>query len=112
MSAIGRMSVSALAGSGNIANRRRIEQAIENHMQLIHQADSLLTYDSIPDEHHQTQKLEDGTLISRSACNAPAEYLANALEKKGKVNNKYWTSDNGERPLFLFSSFPDPGKKS
>ena len=46
MAAIGRMGVASLASSGTLAERRRIEEAIENHIQLIQQADSLLTYDA------------------------------------------------------------------
>ena len=67
MSAVGRMSVSSMVGSSNISDRRRIEQAIENHIQLIQQADSLLTYDIIPINHikgkteEEGEDVEDGT---------------------------------------------------
>ena len=43
MTAVGRMSVSAIAGSSNLAERRKVEESIENHIQLVQQADSLLT---------------------------------------------------------------------
>ena len=64
MSAIGRMSVSALAGSSNIADRRRIEEAIENHVQLVQQADSLLTYDNIPVAHRNGEESYGQVLLA------------------------------------------------
>ena len=103
MSAVGRMSVSALAGSSNIADRRRIEEAIENHVQLVQQADSLLTYDNIPVAHRNG---EEG--ITR-ACRKPAEYMANALRNNGTVSEEDWKSDIGTS-LQLFPSFPNPGR--
>jgi type II secretory pathway pseudopilin PulG len=111
MTAVGRMSVSALAGSSNISDRRRIEQAIENHIQLIQQADSLLTYDNVPATHRNGAKG-----ITR-ACRKPAEYLATALAQKGLITN---TSEDDWRlgdevaadPNFrLFPSFPEPGRE-
>ena len=106
MTAIGRMSVSALAGSSNISDRRLIEQAIENHIQLIQQADSLLTYDNIPTPHRTG---EDG--ITR-ACRKPAEYLAKALEQKGLISSKQWTEEEDGTSSYarLFPAFPNPGK--
>ena len=111
MTAVGRMSVSALAGSSNISDRRRIEQAIENHIQLIQQADSLLTYDNVPATHRNGE-----TGITR-ACRKPAEYLATALAQKGLITNNAkddWrlgdevTADPNFR---LFPSFPEPGRE-
>ena len=103
MSAIGRMSVSALAGSSKIADRRRIEEAIENHIQLVQQADSLLTYDNVPVAHR------NGEAGVTRACRKPAEYLANALKKQGSISEENWTSD-AEGSLQLFPSFPNPGR--
>ena len=104
MTAVGRMSVSALAGSSNISDRRRIEQAIENHIQLIQQADSLLTYDNVPAAHRNGE-----TGITR-ACRKPAEYLARALNQKGVISNDDWRSESAEGNLQLFPSFPEPGR--
>ena len=104
MTAVGRMSVSALAGSSNISDRRRIEQAIENHIQLIQQADSLLTYDNVPTAHRNGE-----TGITR-ACRKPAEYLARALNQKGVISNDDWRSESAEGNLRLFPSFPEPGR--
>lgn len=103
MSAVGRMSISALAGSSNIADRRRIEEAIENHIQMVQQADSLLTYDNIPVTHRNGK---DG--ITRT-CRKPAEYLAKVLEKKGMINSGDWRSDSSNSGVQLFPSFPNPG---
>ena len=104
MSAVGRMSVSALAGSSNIADRRRIEEAIENHIQLVQQADSLLTYDNVPVAH---RKGEAG--ITR-ACRKPAEYLAKVLDQKGSVSAGDWRSNSANGNIQLFPSFPNPGR--
>ena len=84
MTAVGRLSLSAMAGSSNLAERRRVEAAIENHIQLIQQADSLLTYDSLPSNHRTG---EEG---STRACRNPAQYLATALEQKGLINAADW----------------------
>ena len=138
MTAVGRMSVSALAGSSNISDRRRIEQAIENHIQLIQQADSLLTYDVVP-KNHRIGKVEEvdeevdeelsekNTKITR-ACRKPAEYLATVLKQKGLINNTHWDSKDMEEEeteenqwvlvdkvdanadIQLFPSFTEPGR--
>ena len=103
MSAIGRMSISALAGSSNIADRRRIEEAIENHIQLVQQADSLLTYDNVPVAHR------NGEAGITRACRKPAEYLANALKNQGSISEGNWRSE-GEGSVQLFPFFPNPGR--
>ena len=104
MSSVGRMSISALAGSSNIADRRRIEEAIENHIQLVQQADSLLTYDNVPVAHRS------GEANITRACRKPAEYLAKILDQKGMVNSGDWRSDNANGVVQLFPSFPNPGR--
>ena len=73
MTAVARMGTSALAGSSNYAERRKIEAEIETHIQLIQQADSLLTYERIP------------TADQASACLKPAEYLATVLQENGQI---------------------------
>ena len=73
MTAVARMGTSALAGSSNYADRRKIEADIETHIQLIQQADSLLTYERIP------------TADQASACLKPAEYLATVLQENGQI---------------------------
>ncbi len=104
MSAIGRISVSALAGSSNIADRRRIEEAIENHIQLVQQADSLLTYDNVPVAHRS------GEAGITRACRKPAEYLAKVLDQKGMINNSDWRSESTSGIVQLFPPFPNPGR--
>ena len=104
ISAVGRMGVSTLVGGNKAQNRYLIEQAIENHIQMIQQADSLLTYDNIPDIHRNGE-----TGIAR-ACRKPAEYLAVALKQKGLISNNDWRSGNAGDNLELFRSFPEPGR--
>ena len=102
MTAVGRLSLSAMAGSSNLAERRRVEAAIDNHIQLIQQADSLLTYDSLPSNHRTG---EEG---STRACRYPAQYLATALEQKGLINATDWTLKPESDSIRLFDSFEKP----
>ena len=102
MTAVGRLSLSAMAGSSNLAERRRVEAAIDNHIQLIQQADSLLTYDSLPSNHRTG---EEG---STRACRNPAQYLATALEQKGLINATDWTLKPESDSIRLFDSFEGP----
>ena len=102
MTAVGRLSLSAMAGSSNLAERRRVEAAIDNHIQLIQQADSLLTYDSLPSNHRTG---EEG---STRACRNPAQYLATALEQKGLINATDWTLKPESDSIRLFDSFKEP----
>ena len=106
MTAVGRMGVSALAGSSNLAERRRVEEAIENHIQLVQQADSLLTYDQIPAGH------KNGENGASRACRYPAEYLATALEQEGTVNASNWRGDAGSNGTELFPAFQTPKTKT
>ncbi|WP_052039513.1 MULTISPECIES: prepilin-type N-terminal cleavage/methylation domain-containing protein [unclassified Prochlorococcus] len=64
MTAVSRFSLSALINSRNQLERTRIEAAINDNIQLLQQADSLLTFDSIPSQDEQ-----------QSACNDPPNYL-------------------------------------
>ena len=105
MTAVGRMSVSAIAGSSNLAERRNVEESIENHIQLVQQADSLLTYDRIPLAHR------DGDNGLTRACRKPAEYLATALAQQGAMNNGNWRSNPGANSTQLFTAFDNPGTR-
>ena len=67
MAAVGRFSVSALTASSNQAERTHIEAAINENMQLLHQADAQLTYQSIPEADRAT------------ACSDPAQALSTAI---------------------------------
>ncbi|MAR07416.1 MAG: hypothetical protein CL862_09970 [Cyanobium sp. NAT70] len=69
MTSVAQMSVAALAGSKNLSSRAGIEAAVNNDIQLIQQADSYLTYQSIEDLGDQDD-----------ACQAPTSYLINYLE--------------------------------
>ena len=102
MTAVGRLSLSAMADSSNLAERRRVEAAIDNHIQLIQQADSLLTYDSLPSNHRTG---EEG---STRACRNPAQYLATALEQKGLINAADWKLKPESDSIRLFDSFEKP----
>ena len=82
MTAVSRMGTSALAGSSNYAERRKIEADIETHIQLIQQADSLLTYERIPSAHQS------------SACLTPAKYLAKVLRKRSDRSWRELANDN------------------
>lgn len=77
MTAVAQMSVSALAGSRNLSMRTGMEAAVNNDIQLIQQADSYLTIDSIaPTE--QTNACLDPTnhLISYLNVEVPETDLA------------------------------------
>ncbi len=74
MTSVGQMLTSSLAGSSHISSRRRIENAIEDNIQLVHQADVQLTKDLKLDD----QKLQD-------ACLSPTKFFANELIKEGGV---------------------------
>ena len=121
MSGIGRMTSSAVAGGGNLEERRRIEEAIENHIQLVQQADSLLTYDRIPVRHRTG---EGG--ITR-ACRKPAEYLGTVLSQQGAISAGEWLinqteedsessvdqiNENSDSSVQLFPAFEDPSIKT
>ena len=102
MTGIARISVSALSGSSHLAERRRVETAIDDHIQLVQQADSLLTYKRLPSNH-----LTGENNIPR-ACRFPAEYLAKILKEKGKVNPDNWRDEPGHRPVTLLEEIPNP----
>ena len=51
MSTVARLNTAALAASHTLAERRRIEEAINDHIQLIQQSDSILSYDRLPERH-------------------------------------------------------------
>jgi len=106
MTAVGRLSLSAMAGSSNLAERRKVEAAIDNHIQLVQQADSLLTYERLP-SNHRTGDDE----ITR-ACRKPAQYFATALRQKGRINKQDWknqlSEDADSDSIQLFDSFNDP----
>ena len=106
MTAVGRLSLSAIAGSSNLAERRKVEAAIDNHIQLVQQADSLLTYERLPSKHRTG---EDSTT---RACRKPAQYFATALQQKGRMNKGAWETQSNEDSTTdfaqLFDSFNDP----
>ena len=89
MTSVGQMLTSSLAGSGDIASRRRIENAIEDNIQSIHQADGLLAKYLQLDG----QKLQE-------ACQSPTAFFANELIKEGGVafvkTPTHRDADNGE----------------
>ena len=104
MTAVGRISLSAIAGSSNLAERRKVEAAIDNHIQLIQQADSLLTYDRLPSNHRT------GEGGSTRACRNPAQYLATVLEQKGLINATDWKlkPESESESIRLFEIFEKP----
>ena len=70
LTAVGRISISALSGSRTSSYRAQIEAAINNNIQTMQKEDSYLTYDWIS----QHQDIED-------ACSNPAETLKTHLEQ-------------------------------
>lgn len=89
MTSVGQMLTSSLAGSADIASRRRIENAIEDNIQSIHQVDGLLAkYLKL-----NSDKLEE-------ACQSPTAFFANELIKEGGVafvkTPTHRDADNGE----------------
>lgn len=77
MTAVAQMSVSAMAGSRNLSMRTGLEAAVNNDIQLLQQADSYLTIDSI-DPNEQTNACLDPTnhLISYLNVKVPGSDLA------------------------------------
>ena len=67
MAAVSRFSISALSASSNQAERTQIEADINENIQLLHQADALLTLDSMP------------VANRAAACSAPAQTLSTYL---------------------------------
>ena len=76
MAAVSRLSLSAIANSKHQLDRVRIEAAINDNIQLMQQADSLLEYESIKDEAEK-----------RLACEDPANYLKGKIEENGGKYN-------------------------
>ena len=73
MIAVSNFSTTALSNSSKQSKRIRIETAINENMQLVHQADSILTLESIPEE-------------SRiKACSNPAEHLKTTIESPSEL---------------------------
>ena len=108
MAAMGQISVSSLAGSSKLSERRRIEGSIESHIQLIQQADSLLTYEKIPESHKSGEND-----ISR-ACRNPATYLRTAFEQQGMLSTDDWEVEpaNNLDALQMFPGFQPPGTQT
>ena len=77
MTAFARLAISSMQASSNQLERARIEAAINDNIQLIQRADSLLTYNSIGqgDSNQNEQQL--------AACEQPALYLKEQLELEG-----------------------------
>lgn len=75
MAAVSRLSLSAIANSKYQLDRVRIEAAINDNIQLMQQADSLLEYESIS----EAEKSE--------ACEDPANYLKSKIEENGGKYN-------------------------
>ncbi|QNI57607.1 hypothetical protein SynBIOSU31_00715 [Synechococcus sp. BIOS-U3-1] len=66
-----RISIQSITSGRHRIERDRIEAAIHNNIQLIQQADSMLTLESMPKKDQ------------RSACLNPAAYLKKQLSQKG-----------------------------
>ena len=70
MVGVSRISVQSITSGRNRMERDRIEAAIHNNIQLIQQADSKLTLESIPSNEQ------------REACLSPAQYLRDQLDSE------------------------------
>ncbi|MFL0753705.1 MAG: prepilin-type N-terminal cleavage/methylation domain-containing protein [Prochlorococcus sp.] len=74
MAGVSRLSLSSLVSSKNQLERTRIEAAINDNIQLLQRADSLITFESIP-------RIDEQKL----ACSNPAKYLkTQILESSGR----------------------------
>ena len=110
MTAIGRLSVSAMATSRNQSTRNRIEAAINNHIQLVQMQDSYLTKDAIEDKLGLNTTLE-------LACENPSTFLMEHLQKPEIVGlspdpavSIQW-DDSDPNLLVLTYSFEGPESK-
>ena len=74
MTSVARMMTSSLSSGSDIASRRRIENSIEDNIQLIHQADSRLA-----------DYLESNGEILKEACHSPTEFLAQEFEREDSI---------------------------
>ena len=83
MTAVAQMGVSALAGNKNLSKRAGIEATVNNDIQLLQQADSYLTYQSIDNK--------------EQACGNPTAYLIDHLEQE--VNNSELATRKIERTM-------------
>ena len=106
MSTVARLNTAAIAASHTLAERRRIEDAINDHIQLIQQSDSILSYDRLPERHRSRSGAQP------AACEAPAEYLAMALREQGQMNIDHWQAPSNNNTVQLFHSFGDPSTES
>ena len=102
MSTVARLNTAAIAASNTLAERRRIEEAINDHIQLIQQADSLLSYDRLPSNHRSSLGTQP------NACDKPAAYLAMALRGQGIVDADNWQTPQGNNTIQVFNSFREP----
>lgn len=93
LTAVGRISISALSSSRTSSYRAQIEAAINNNIQTMQKEDSYLTYSWIS----QHQNIED-------ACSNPAETLKAHLEQtvlKPQINGVTRNFDASSRPGIL-----------
>ena len=74
MTSVGQMLTSSLAGSSDMASRRRIEHSIEDNIQSIHHADTRLNHYLQQD----TSRLEE-------ACTNPTRFLADELNRNDSI---------------------------
>ena len=74
MIGVSRISVQSITSGRNRMERDRIEAAIHNNIQLIQQADSKLTLESMPSN------------AQREACLRPGQYLKNQLDSDSGPN--------------------------
>ena len=106
MSTVARLNTAALAASHTLAERRRIEEAINDHIQLIQQSDSILSYDRLPERHRNRSGKQP------AACASPAEYLAMALRERGRMNLDNWQAPSNNNTVELFNGFSEPSTES
>ncbi|MFL0770878.1 MAG: hypothetical protein AB8B36_13580, partial [Prochlorococcus sp.] len=91
IAAVARISTAALTNNSQQARRTRIEAAIRDNMQLIHQADSQLNQESLATA---TEK--------KAACSDPAGYLKTQLEKRAGlsfVEPPLLTNSSGDKAI-------------
>ena len=102
MTAVGRLSVSAMATSKNQSTRNQIEAAINDHIQLLQMQDSYLTQEAITSPEGLNTTMD-------TACQAPSTFLKNHLAQSniaGVIDNNQVNMDwDDANPYLLIVTY-------
>ena len=89
--AVSRISILSITSGRNRVERDRIEAAIQNDIQMLQQADTKLSFDSIP------------TNEKKYACLNPANYLKEQLSQDSGVGSVQEPLMNGNKASFVIN---------